>query len=68
MTNLQWFEKNKEKMGRFAGRWVAVFGEAVVADAASFAEVHATLTKRNVNGALIVRVPENVTNRPRLIA
>ena len=67
-SNLRWFEENEPRLGNYAGLWVAVLNGAIMASASTFASVYESLAARKVNGALIVRVSDNVHKRPRLIA
>lgn len=68
VSNLHWYQENEARLGDYAGRWIAILQGAVQAQATTFAQVHEVLTERNINGALIVRVPDNPLSRPRLIA
>ena len=67
-SNLRWFQENESKLGNYAGLWIAVLNGSIAASASSFAAVYETLTTLNINGALIVRVADNIRKRPRLIA
>lgn len=68
VSNLRWFQENQAHLAEFAGRWVAVLNGVIEADGTSFAIVHDDLSARSINGALIVRVSDDVKNRSRLIA
>ncbi len=59
LQELRWFEANTEAMRQYEGRWVAIKGNHVESDGASFEEVHDDVSARGIERALIIFVRES---------
>lgn len=59
LQELRWFEANTEAMRQHEGRWVAIKGNRVECDGASFEEVHDDVSARGIERALIIFVRES---------
>jgi hypothetical protein len=68
IRELSWFERNLPGLQQYAGLWIAIVGEEVLANGGSFEEVYDKVRARNLADALIVPVPENVAEERYLIA
>lgn len=60
LRELRWFEANTEAMRQYEGRWVAIKGNHVESDGASFEEVHDDVSARGIERALIIFVRPGV--------
>ena len=67
VRELIWFEKNVEDLGAFQGQWIAILGERVVASVQSPTDLREQIEKRAIVDALVVRVPDDVTQREYFI-
>lgn len=68
IRELSWFEHNLSSLQDYAGLWIAIVGDQVVANGQSFEQVYEQVRARNLPDALIVPVPENVSEERYLIA
>lgn len=58
MKELAWFEDNQKALVRFAGRWIAIVGQEVIASGETFDEVYDEASKLNYSDMLILPVPK----------
>jgi hypothetical protein len=68
IAELSWFEQNLHALQAYAGLWIAIVGDQVLASAESFERVYEQLQAQNLSDALIVPVPDNVSEQRYLIA
>ena len=68
IRELSWFEHNLSSLQDYAGLWIAIVGDQVLANGQSFERVYEQVRARNLPDALIVPVPENVSEERYLIA
>ena len=64
----RWYELNLPRLTTYAGLWVAIRDQRIVASAASFQGVYDQLSAVHIDRAFIVQVPKNVRERTYLIA
>ena len=67
VRELLWFEAHKEELAAFQGMWIAVLGERIVASRRSPHEIRTELDGQGIRDALVVRVPDDVTQREYFI-
>jgi len=65
---LHWFEANLHSLANYAGLWVAIVRDAVVASGGSAYDVYRSLASNGIADALMVHVPEDVNEDTYLIA
>ena len=58
-----WLDENSDKVRQYKGKWIAVSGNEVVADADEFAEVRAFLDQHSIANALITHVDASMDER-----
>ncbi len=68
VEELAWLEENENTLGTFAGRWIAILGQQIVASGDSFDEAYDEACRLNLSDTLIVPVPEHPGETPDLIA
>ena len=66
ITEAHWARTNPHRLAAYAGSWVAVHGNDVVATNASLSHVLGSLKSAGISDALVFKVPQR--KRPPLIA
>jgi len=64
----RWLEQNLNQLGNYQGLWIAILNHSIVASGDSFEELHGQIIARNIRDALVVKVPDDLTQRDYLIA
>jgi len=64
----RWLGQNLHRLPNYQGLWIAISSHSVVASGDSFQDVHQQLVARNIADALVVKVPDDLTQRDYLIA
>ena len=63
-----WYERNLPRLSNYAGLWVGIRNQRVVASASSFQGVFQQLSAINLERAFVTRVPQKISERTYLIA
>jgi len=66
-NELRWFRQSPEELAAYQNRWVGIIGRRVVAHGDAMREVVDQLRERGIWGALVVRVPADLTKREYFI-
>lgn len=67
VSELVWFEEHKGDLATYQGLWVGILGQRVVASGHSIINVRQEIDRQGIHDALVVRVPDNVTQREYFI-
>jgi len=59
VEELAWFEEHQGELAGFAGRWIAVVGQQVIASADTFSEAYDEACRLNHSDMLILPVPRH---------
>ena len=68
VRELRWFQENQDAIAIYRGMWIAIRGEEVVASQSTFEEVHDRVLQMGLADALIVQVPDDMTEWDHLLA
>ena len=68
VRELRWFHENQDTIASYKGLWIAIRGEKVVASEPTFEEVHDRVLEMGLAEALIVHVPDDMTEWDHLLA
>ena len=68
IEELAWFEDNQKGLVRFAGRWIAIVGQEVIASGETFDEAYDEASRLNYSDMLILPVPKEPGEDRYLIA
>lgn len=53
----EWLSENRDKLSRFANRWIAITAKGVIAKSDDFDEVYALAQERGVLNPMVIKVP-----------
>ena len=68
VRELRWIHENQDAIASYRGMWIAIRGEEVVASQSTFEEVHDRVLQMGLADALIVQVPDDMTEWDHLLA
>jgi hypothetical protein len=64
----RWLEQNLDQLRNYRGLWIAILNHSIAASDDSFEDLHRQIVARNIVDALVVKVPDDLTQRDYLIA
>lgn len=68
VRELRWFHDNRDAVANYSGLWIAILGETIIASEPTFEEVHDKVLEQGLTDALIVQVPDDLTEWDHLLA
>lgn len=68
VRELRWFHENQDTVANYRGLWIAILGEMIIASEPTFEEVHDKVLDMGLADALIVQVPDDITEWDHLLA